>query len=246
MTGMPRVLVTGASSGVGRSLTHHLAERFEVIAVARRGDVLEAEFGATETVSSHVVDLADQGEVERFSRRLADDLAPIPYAVNNAGVNHRAEISALPIADLKRSLQVNALAPLRIMQALLPGMRERGFGRIVNVTSGAPLNNFPGFGAYSGSKALLNALTVTAAREHEHDNIKINLMSPGPVRSEMAPDAELDPSACHPTADYLLGLDAGGPSGRFFWLGHEVPLTPDLDGVDWLAGEAHGRLRRLW
>ena len=54
----------------------------------------------------------------------------------------------------------------------------------------------------------------------------------------------MEPEVCLPTLDYLLTIDADWPTGRFFWLGYEVPLVPDLRGVDWLAGEANGVLRR--
>ena len=55
----------------------------------------------------------------------------------------------------------------------------------------------------------------------------------------------MEPSACHPTVDYLLGLDAQGPTGRFFWLGHEIPLFPDLEGIEWLAGKASPKFKRV-
>jgi len=241
-----RMLITGASSGVGRSLTHHFAGSFEVIAVARRLDVMAAEFKAHDTVTTYEVDLRDPAAVAAFCARLRAEHGTVSHVVNNAGVNRAGAVTDLSGADLAESLQVNALAPLAIMQAVLPAMVAQDYGRIVNVTSGAPLNCFPGYGAYSGSKALLNALTVTAAREHADRNIKINLMSPGPVRTEMSPRSPLDPDVCHPTADFLIHLDKDGPTGGFFWLGHEVPLFPDLTGVDWLAGDAGGRLRRAW
>ena len=238
------VLVTGASSGVGNSLVHHLAGAYRVLAVARRIDRLERDFGGLPSVATHELDLADLAGVRTFCDELRAD-EEVTHIINNAGTSRRGTVTSLPLEAMTNSLNVNALAPLTIMQAFLPTMRERDFGRIVNVTSGAPLNCFPGFAAYSGSKALLNAITVTAAKEHEAANIRINLMSPGPVRSEMAPDAALDPAACHPTLDHLLEIPADGPTGRFFWLGHEVPLTPDLTGVDWLRGEANGRLEPL-
>ncbi len=125
-------------------------------------------------------------------------------------------------------------------------MKKKNFGRIINVTSGAPLNCFPEYGIYSASKATLNALTVTAAKECAAFNIKINLMSPGPVRTEMAPDAPMDPSVCHPTADYLLGLGEDGPTGRFFWLGYEIPLFPNLEGIHWLEGRADERFKKVF
>ena len=171
---------------------------------------------------------ADRADAADTARALGDIIARfgfIPYLINNAGVSVKAGVEDLEAEQAARCMQVNALSPLLIMQKLLPGMRERNFGRIVNVTSGAPLNCAPGYGAYSASKAALNVFTVSAARECASCNIKINLMSPGPVRSGMAPDAPLDPSVCHPTADYLLELGADGPTGRFFWLGREIPLV---------------------
>lgn len=240
-----RMLVTGASSGVGKSLVHYFAPRYEIIAVARRADTMRDEFARYSNVSVHQVDLGDQCEVSRFCSWLSTEYETVSHVINNAGVNRRAPVTELPGATLQESIQVNAMAPLTIMQAVLPAMTRRDYGRIVNVTSGAPLNCFSGFAAYSGSKALLNAVTVTAAREHESWNVKINLMSPGPVRSEMSPQSEIEPSVCHPTADYLVGLGPDGPTGRFFWLGHEVPLFPDLEGVDWLAGDAAGKLRKV-
>jgi NAD(P)-dependent dehydrogenase (short-subunit alcohol dehydrogenase family) len=176
---------------------------------------------------------------------LVNEYGHIPYVINNAGLNIAAPALQLSPEDLEESMRVNALTPYRIMHRLLGAMVEHNFGRIINITSGAPLNCFPGYGAYSASKAALNALTVTAAREHAAQDIRINLMSPGPVRSGMAPTAPMDPDVCHPTLDYLLTLPADGPTGRFFWLGRELPLFPDLAGVKWLEGTATDRFPRV-
>ncbi len=233
-----RIVITGASSGVGRSLVHYLKDRFEVIAVARRLNRMQTEFGDDEAVFCHQLDLAETDALRDRFTELLDQYRPVPYLINNAGVNRSGCVEDLDDEAVEQSFRVNAFAPLRLMQAVLPTMKERDFGRIINLTSGAPLNCFPEYGAYSASKGALNALTVTAAREHAEANIKINLMSPGPVQTEMAPEAPMDPSACHPTVDYLLHLDSEGPTGRFFWLGYEIPLFPDLSDIDWLEGEA--------
>jgi len=167
--------------------------------------------------------------------------------INNAGVNVGSiMLDELGEDDIARSLQVNAVAPVAIMKRLLPQMKAKDFGRIINMTSGAPLNCFPGYGAYSASKGALNAFTVTAAKECANHNIKINLMSPGPVRTKMAPNGPMDPSVCHPTVEYLLTLDENGPTGRFYWLGYEIPLFPALEGIEWLEGRADARHRRVF
>jgi len=231
------LLITGASSGIGRSLATHFAGGYDVIAVARRIERMETEYESEPWVTPYELDLADADAVEDLLGRLRDDYGSIPYVINNAGVNRGGDLADIDRSALRESMRINAVAPVQILQALLPGMREADFGRVVNVTSGAPLNCPPGAGAYSASKAALNSYTRTAAAENDDRNVKINLMSPGPCRTEMAPDAPLSPSVCHSTAEYLLALDADGPTGEFFWLEHRVPLTPDLSGKEWEAGE---------
>ena len=238
-----RVLITGASSGVGRSLVDHLKGRFEVIAVARRVERMRELFGDDE-VHCYGIDLAERSALAELDEVL-ERHAPVLNVINNAGMGGSWTVEDLSTERLHRVMAVNAYAPLHIMRAVLGDMVENDYGRIINVTSGAPLNCFAGHAAYSSSKAALNAITVTAAREYERHNIKINLMSPGPVRTEMAPNAAMDPSVCHDTADYLLGLNADGPTGRFFWLGHEIPLFPNLDGIDWLGGTASEAYPRI-
>lgn len=236
---MKRVaLVTGASSGVGLSIARHLSGRMRVIAVARRADRLREAFGGNPAVDTVPCDIADAAAFGRVLAELVARTPGIDTLINNAGIMTRAKIDELDSAAFGQAFAVNVQAPLAAMRALLPGMRARRFGRIISVTSGAPFNCFPGFGAYSATKGALNALTITAAREHADADIRINLMSPGPVRSEMAPDAPMDPAVCHPTLDYLVDLPADGPTGRFFWLGRELPAVPDHEGVRWLEGQA--------
>lgn len=239
------LLITGASSGVGKSLAAYLSGRYDVIALARRINRMQEVFGDNEHVTCYAVDLSDRDALTKAVETVISRHGPILYLINNAGVNIKNGVDSLELSDLDYSLQVNALAPLFLMQSLLPGMQEHHFGRIINVTSGAPLNCFPEYAAYSSSKGTLNALTVTAAREYEDQNIKINLMSPGPVRTEMAPEAPMEPSACHETVEYLLSLDENRPTGRFFWLGYEIPLFPNLDGVQWLEGKADERYQQV-
>ena len=240
-----RLLITGASSGVGRSLVDHLKARFEIVAVARRLERMERRFGGDDQVHCYRLDLADTESLDDRLDQILGRHGPVLNLINNAGVNVNGRVAELGDADVRRSFQVNAFAPRMLMQAVLTDMQAAGYGRIINVTSGAPLNCFPEYAAYSASKGALNAFTVTAAREHEDENIKINLMSPGPVQTEMAPDAPMDPSACHPTVDHLLGLGPDGPTGQFFWLGYKIPLFPDLSGVEWLEGTASDQYEQV-
>lgn len=239
------LLITGVSSGVGLSLARHLASRYRVIGVARQLAVAREALAGSGVEALYFADLAEPATLEQCLDEVTEKHGAPLNLINNAGVNRPSRLAALDTADLVTSLQVNLMAPLTIMRRFLPAMATAGFGRVINVTSGAPLNCFPGHTSYSASKGALNAATVTAAREYQDAGVRINLMSPGPVRSNMAPDAPMDPSACHPTVDYLLDPHTEPPTGGFFWLGHEIPLFPDLDGVQWLEGQAPARFRRV-
>lgn len=239
------VLITGVTSGVGLSLVKHLSSSTQVIALGRQGDTLHNLFKENPNVSFFPVDLLNLDALDKALADIFTEYPFIPYVINNAGINVAGSIEALDLDDIRDSFQVNCLAPAAIIKRAVPGMKLNNFGRIINITSGAPLNCFPGYWAYSASKGALNAMTVTAAKEYADYNIKINLMSPGPVRSNMAPSAPMEPIVCHPTVDYLLGIDENGPTGRFFWLGYEIPLFPDLSGIQWLEGKADNRFRRV-
>jgi NAD(P)-dependent dehydrogenase (short-subunit alcohol dehydrogenase family) len=241
----PLILITGASSGIGFSLVDLLKDRFEVVAVARRVERMTGAWGDRRDVHPYALDLSEAEQVEGVMNRILERHGSPAYLVNNAGVLVKKDYLELSLDEATRSMQVNALAPFQILKKLLPAMVEKNFGRVVHVTSGAPLNCFPAHAAYSASKGALNAMTVTVAREQAERDIKINLMSPGPCKTEMAPHLPLSVTACHPTLLHLLDLKADGPTGRFFWLGHEVPLFPDLQGVAWEEGKANGKLKRI-
>lgn len=242
---MNKILITGCSSGVGKMMAENLSEEYHVIAAARRVERMKVDFEDIGNISIYKIDLNDLDFTKSMLIKIIEDHGYIPYLINNAGTNVNKKVEELSEDDLMRSFNVNVVSPLLIMKNLLQKMKQNNFGRIINVTSGAPLNNMSGYAAYSASKAALNSITVTASREYKEYNIKINLMSPGPVKTEMAPHADKDPSMCLPTAEYLLDLDENGPSGKFFWLGYEVPLFPDLKGVDWLEGKPSENMRKV-
>lgn len=239
------VLVTGVSSGVGLSLAKHLSQRFHVLGIARQLGVAKERLAGTSNLSLYHADLRRLDELESCLDLIIEEHGVPSRLVNNAGVNLPARLEDLDLVNFQDSLAVNCLAPTLVMKRLLPAMAADGFGRVINVTSGAPLNCFAGYASYSASKGALNAVSLTAANEYADANVRVNLMSPGPVRSNMAPDAPMDPSACHPTVEFLLSDSPDTPTGGFFWLGHEVPLQPDLSGIQWLEGKAPDRFRRV-
>ena len=242
---MQNILITGASSGVGQALALHFSKKYNVIALARRADVMNKTFKNYKNIFSYQVDVADQDKLNSILDEIIKRHGSISYLINNAGIMVAEQLETLSLDKLQKSIDINAFASFLIMKKLLPEMKKNKFGRVINLTSGAPLNCFPGYGAYNASKALLNALTVTFSKEVESYNIKVNLMSPGPVKTEMAPDGPKEVSICFPTVEYLLDLPKEGETGKFFWLGYEVPLFPDLQGVQWLEGIGNEKLKKI-
>jgi NAD(P)-dependent dehydrogenase (short-subunit alcohol dehydrogenase family) len=113
----------------------------------------------------------------------------------------------------------NVMGPTRLIQAVMPAMRKAGYGRIVNLSSGAGQLSEMGMGfpAYRMSKAALNALTRVSARELAGDGVKVNAMCPGWVRTGMGgPNAPREPKEAADTAVWLATLPDNGPTGGFF------------------------------
>lgn len=243
---MKNIIITGASSGVGKYLTEVLSNRFKVIAIARRVELMQEDFKNNPNVSVYGCDLSNLSELEDTLQKIKNDCGYVSYIINNAGIMiNKATISENFIEDLQKSITINALAPIKIIRFFLKDMIRENFGRVINITSGAPLNCYPNFGCYSASKALLNSLIITLSNELSEYNIKVNLMSPGPVRTEMAPNASMDVSVCLSTVNYLLNIDEQSKGGGFYWLGYKVPMFPDLTGVNWLEGIGNEKLIKV-
>jgi NAD(P)-dependent dehydrogenase (short-subunit alcohol dehydrogenase family) len=182
--------------------------------------------------------LADGLEVPAIALDVDDETGPARAAaemkrlfgrcdilVNNAAIlidgpgGFRASLFDLTAGTARRTFETNVLGPLRLIQAVAPMMRERRFGRIVNLSSGAgQLSDMgSGFPAYRMSKAALNALTRIAAAELADTGIKVNAACPGWVRTDMGgPNAERTVEQGAATPVWLAMLPDDGPSGGFF------------------------------
>ena len=239
-------IVTGASSGVGLAITKHLCSQgIHVLAIARRIELLKDRLSNFNSLYTPVYcDLSNLDHTTKVARSVYADY-DIDILVNNAAILTSGTVDDLHAGSLVSASNTNCFSPAILMSLAICKMKPKNFGRIVNITSGAPLNCFPNVGLYSATKSFLNAMSITAAKENLQTNIKINLMSPGPVKTEMSPEAKMDPTSCLPTLDFLLDSSSSTPTGIFMWLGYQVPLTPDLSGIDWLNGVATGSLEKL-
>jgi NAD(P)-dependent dehydrogenase (short-subunit alcohol dehydrogenase family) len=213
--------VTGANRGIGFEGARELARAdFDVILTARNdqagaeaADRLKAE---NLPVRYERLDVADAASVEDCAGRLGG----VDVLVNNAGVLLDRG-STLDVTDeiLHETLEVNLFGALRTARAFLPGMVERGYGRIVNVSSGAgQITETSGYApAYSISKAAVNMLTRKLAVTTPGGDVKINAMCPGWVRSDMGgAGAPRSPEDAADTLVWLATLPADGPTNGFF------------------------------
>ena len=191
MVGM--AVVTGASSGIGRSYAERLASNgMDVVVVARRLEPLNAlkrelERGGAR-VRTIVADLARAEDVQRLGAELAT--LPVELLVNNAGVAHYMPFAQLPVGRARELVDVNALAPVLLTRAVIPGMVERGRGAIINVASllafsgAARAPQLPQRAVYAATKAFLVTFTEILAAELAGSGVKIQVVCPGVVRSE--------------------------------------------------------------
>jgi len=162
-----RALVTGGSRGIGASIVAELERRGLAVTAPRRAEL----------------DLARPESLDAF---IAAQLAPgFDVIVNNAGINIVKPLAAIDAATWQQMVQVNLTAPLRLTQAFAPAMQERGYGRIVNISSVFSLVTKEGRASYSAVKAGLNGLTRTSAVELGPCGILVNAVCPGYVETEM-------------------------------------------------------------
>lgn len=182
-------LITGASRGLGFEIAQLLARRkVKLIIVARDGAALEAATAELRThtdVYAFVGDVSEDAEdivaagVARFGR--------IDVLINNAselGPSPMPALDALAWQDFERILRVNVVAPLHLIQLVLPQMRRFG-GTIVNISSDAGVAAYPGWGGYGASKAALEHLSRTLAAEVADDPVRVLVVDPGDMNTEM-------------------------------------------------------------
>ena len=185
-------LVTGASSGIGAASAVALAEAgaAAVALCARREDrlreVLERCREHAPASAMFPVDLVDLDSLPELAQRVEAELGPVDLLVNNAGIAKRRRMPDLTVAELDGVMRVNFYAPVVLTGALLPGMVERGHGRIVNVSSMGTRSAALRVGAYAASKAALELWTEGLMLDLLGTGVRAQLLVPGTTRTEFS------------------------------------------------------------
>ncbi|TDV41105.1 SDR family NAD(P)-dependent oxidoreductase [Actinophytocola oryzae] len=229
---MRNVLITGGSGGIGRACVRRFAEAGDRVWFTYRFGKDRAETLVAETGAECAAFELDQGDWESHERLLEALPGPVDVLVNNAAVGSATVVDHVEGPEHERSaafLRINSVGPLWLIQRLLPGMLERGYGKVVNIASvGGGVSVFPGFHVADGmSKAALAYLTRHLAAELVHSPVGMFAVSPGAVETPMLEASTLAAL----TPEQRAALEARLPGGRL--------LRPEeiASVVWWLTGE---------
>ncbi len=180
------IVITGVSSGLGRAMAEALLARGHlVVGTVRTADARRAfEALAPKRAIGRLLDVTDTDAIRPLVRSVEEAQGAIDVLINNAGYGHRGVVEETALADLRRQFEVNVFAPVALIKAVLPGMRSRGAGHIVNISSMGGVVSFPGLGAYNASKFALTGLGDALAQEVEPFGIRVTTVQPGVFRSD--------------------------------------------------------------
>lgn len=214
------VVITGAGAGVGRALAIGFsADGAEVVGIGRTRDDLAGTAERCAGRMRYVVgDVAREPDVARLFSEAMERRGRVDILVNNAALYPKVRFLDASHADFAYVFETNVLGLALCCRQALPGMLERGHGRIVNVGTFAWRRPIPGSSAYSASKAAVRAFTKALAAEIDRErypDVLVNELLPGVFRSRMSETGQ-DPAEAYPHARFVASLPAGGPTGETF------------------------------
>ncbi len=226
-------LVTGANKGIGHEVARQLAEQGHTVFLGSRdlkkGEEALAKLSDPKNMEVVQLDVTDSVSIQNCLKVIEQKHGRLDILVNNAGVNYDTwqNVVNADLSNVKETFDTNLFGVWEMIQTFLPLMQKNGYGRIVNVSSGAGAwsSQTGGTPGYSLSKIALNALTVQFNNHILTEDILINAVCPGWVRTDMGgSSATRSVAEGAETIVWLSQLPSGGPSGKFF---------RDKEVIDW-------------
>lgn len=179
------IVITGASSGIGAATARAAtAAGARVVLAARREDRLRELAAELDGAIAVACDVTDQAQVDSLAQAVLDAFGRIDVLVNNAGQGLQAEVADISLDDFRGVLELNLVAPLAMMQAVLPTMKRQGAGTVINVSSGTTFADVPGTGGYVATKIALERLSAIARNELETTGVTVSTMIPFATSTE--------------------------------------------------------------
>lgn len=188
MTTVKTILVTGVSSGFGRALAQEaLAAGHRVVGTLRDPDAAAAfEALAPGRAVARILDVTDFSAIAPAVDEIERSVGPISVLVNNAGYGHEGVMEESPLSDMQRQFDVNVFGAVAMMRAVLPHMRMRRAGKILNMTSMGGFITMPGIAYYCGSKFALEGISEALGKEVQGFGIHVTAVAPGSFRTDWA------------------------------------------------------------
>jgi NAD(P)-dependent dehydrogenase (short-subunit alcohol dehydrogenase family) len=210
------VLITGAGSGLGKALAVAAGQvGAKVICAGRRKDKIQhtadevSKAGGMGTAVE--MDVTDLKSVEK-GLKLVEKVGPIDVLINNAGIiTGMKAVQDLPVEEWDKIMATNVRGPYLLMRAILPGMIQRGFGRILNIS--APIKHLPKASAYCASKCALDSLTKAVSYELKGLDVLVNAVEPPFLDTEMHKGGKKAEEVVAPIME-LVSAETGSQSGR--------------------------------
>lgn len=185
----PRLLlITGVSSGFGRALAQEaLASGHRVVGTVRTAQAAEQfESLCPDRAFARILDVTDTASIAPVVDAVEGDIGPIDVLVNNAGYGHEGVLEESPLAEMRTQFDVNVFGAVAMMQAVLPHMRARREGHILNITSMGGFITMPGIAYYCGSKFALEGISEVLGKEVAALGIRVTAVAPGSFRTDWA------------------------------------------------------------
>jgi NAD(P)-dependent dehydrogenase (short-subunit alcohol dehydrogenase family) len=181
-------LITGVSSGFGRAFAQAALDAGHTVVGTVRNAAARDAFTALAAERAHavVLDVTDFEAIAPAVAAIAQTVGPIDVLVNNAGYGHEGTLEESPLDDLCRQFDVNVFGAVAMIKAVLPAMRERRSGHVINITSMGGFITMPGIAYYCGSKFALEGITDALAKEVAGFGIKVTAVAPGSFRTDWA------------------------------------------------------------